>query len=37
VDALLVWDMESTYDELVRALVLTDSASIGGSWRLLER
>jgi hypothetical protein len=34
-DALIVWDMESSLKALVRSLAVTESASIGGTWKLL--
>ena len=37
VDALLVWDIDSSLNELGITLGVTESASTRGGWRLLER
>lgn len=37
VDALLIWDIDSSLSLLINGLDASASASIGGIWRLLER
>jgi hypothetical protein len=36
-DALVVWDIENSLNALVKTLSVSESASIGGTWKLLER
>ena len=36
-DALVVWDLETSLKALVKALAVADSASIGGTWKVIER
>lgn len=36
-DALIVWDIEQSLKALIKALAVTESASIGGTWKLLGR
>lgn len=36
-DAMLVWDIEHSLTTLVKALNVTESASIGGIWKLIGR
>lgn len=36
-DAVLVWDIENSLQALVKTLAVTESASIGGIWKILVR